>query len=464
MKGLMIFASIFILNSMLFNPALAKNNYNTLKSDQTQVNQWNNFVRELYQLHLDLTKNIEVDTKEVNGGYGGSFANTNFYREVSYINKKSHQLISKIQWEIANPDTIHTIEVYLYDKKGNIKTDFYARFLPDARNAPVQTLINLHNYNDQLHAFRQFDASGELIYETCRGQFFNEVINLHLDDHEILDFRTSNDDEVLNEAYASCFFNVSQSATNYLHPNRFIASANKASETELEIDYHLSSLTQKIQRHPNKASLYIQRGELYFKLHNFDKSVSDYNMAISIDNKLDQAYFGRGMSLARNGQIEEGIQDLTHYINNNPLNSLAYTKRGVRYIWAGQLIKAQRDLLKAIELDSTNAEAHDDLGVIYAQQKDLNNALIHFQFAVQHDPNYQKAYHNQAMALVLTNEHHQALIAVNKSLSLDSESRNSLMLKAEILMALGKEKEAEATIRKAEFLPEGNWSERFTLQ
>lgn len=464
MKGLMILAAIFISNLMLFNPVLAKNNDNILKSDQTQVNQWNNFVRELYQLHLALTENIDIETKAVNGGYGGSVANQNFYKEVSYFNRKSQQLISKIQWEVAHPDTIHAIEVNLYDKNGNIKTDFYARFLPYARNAPVQTLINLHNYTDQLHAFRQFDASGELIYETCRGKFFNEVISLHLDDHEIIDFRTSNDDEVLNEAYASCFFNVSQSATNYLHPNRFITSANKASETELNIDYHLSSLNQKIQHTPSNALLYIQRGELYFKLHNFDKSVSDFNMAISIDNTLDQAYFGRGMSLARNGKIEEGIQDLTHYINKNPLSSLAYTKRGVRYIWAGQLNKAQKDLLKAIELDSTNAEAHDDLGVIYAQQKDFINALKHFKFAVQHDPNYQKAYHNQAMAFSLTNAYHQALIAVNKSLALDSQSRNSLMLKGEILMALGKEKEAEATIRKAEFLPEGNWSEHFTLQ
>lgn len=73
---------------------------------------------------------------------------------MSYFNKNTNKLISKIQWEVDKPDTIHTIEVFLYDAQGQVKTDFYARYLPYARNAPVQTLINLHNYNDSLHSFQ----------------------------------------------------------------------------------------------------------------------------------------------------------------------------------------------------------------------------------------------------------------------------------------------------------------------
>lgn len=67
------------------------------------------------------------------------------------------------------------------------------------------------------------------------------------------------------------------------------------------------------------------------------------------------------------------------------------------------------------------------------------------------------------MAYILTNHHHQALSAVNNSLALDSNSRNSLILKSEILFALGKEKEAKTVMKKAEFLPEGNWSERLSI-
>lgn len=459
MNKLFLFTlTIFILT----NTAFATTRYNTVKTDKTQVNKWNNFVTELYQLHLNLTKRVPVKTSELSGGYGGGFANKTFYREISYFNKNTNQLISKIQWETEQPDKIHTIEVYLYDKRGRVKTDFYARYLPYARNAPVQTLINLHNYSDNLHAFRQFDANGELIYETCRGKLFNETINLHLDNEEILDFRTENSDEMLNEAYTSCFLNVSQTAENYLHPNRF--NTDKISKTGLSIDYHVSSFTQKIKQQPKNPALYVQRGELYFQSHDFDKAIDDFKMALQLDDSFYKAYFWRGMALARNGQIEEGINDLTKYIQHNPGDSRAYTKRGVRYIWAGKLDKAQKDLLMAIKLDKTNSEAHDDLGVIYAQQKKFDSALKHFSFAIQYDPTYQKAHHNQAMAFILTNNPQRALLAINKSLVLDSNSRNSLMLKSEILIALGKNKEAESVIKKAEFLPEGNWSERFNIR
>jgi len=456
--------TLIIFNFTLLNNAFATNKYNTLKVDQTQVKKWNRFVSELYQLHLDITKRAPISTTETTGGYGGSFANNNFYREISYYNSKTNQLLSKIQWEINQPDTIHTIEIYLYDKQGRVKCDFYARYLPNARNAPIQTLINLHNYSDNLHAFRQFDANGELIYETCRGKFFNETINLHLDDEEILYFRTENSDELLNEAYTVCFLNVAKTASGYLNPSRFIADKNKLSDADLSIDYHISSLNKKIKEHASNPQLYIKRGNLFFKLHDFDKAIADFNKALSIDNSLQQAYFGRGMALARNGEIEAGINDLTTFIKHNPRHSIAYTKRGVRYIWAGKLKKAQQDLLMAIKLDKTNAEAHDDLGVIYAQKKEYNSALKHFSFATQYDPSYQKAYHNQAMTYFLTNVPYKALLAINKSLTLDSNSRNSLILKSEILNSLGKNKEAEAAMKKAEFLPEGNWSEHFSIQ
>ncbi len=150
MKTLTILILTFVI---AINPAISVNSHSTLKSDQAQVNKWNNFVSELYELHLDLTKEVPITTNEIIGGYGGGFANKSFYREISYFNKNTNKLISKIQWETSQPNTIHAIELFLYNKQGQVKTDFYARYLPYARNAPVQTLINLHNYNDNLHSF-----------------------------------------------------------------------------------------------------------------------------------------------------------------------------------------------------------------------------------------------------------------------------------------------------------------------
>ena len=445
----------------IFNTANSTQN-NIMKTDKVQVKKWNNFVAELYELHVDKTKNIPILTTEIIGGYGGGFNNKEFYREISYVNKKTNKLISKIQWEVDNPNTIHTIEIFLYDTLGKIKTDFYARFLPYARNAPVQTLINLHNHNENLHAFRQFDANGELIYETCRGKFFNQDINLHLDNEEIQDFKINNTDEFLEETYNACFLNLAQTATAYLSPAILINKIQN--NNELPIELALELISNKIIKAPKNAKLYLERGQLLFQLHDFEKAIQDFNTALSIDDSMQQAYFERGMALARNGQIEEGIADLTFFIKYNPTSSLAYTKRGVRYIWANKLELAKKDLMFAVKLNNTNSEAHDDLGVLYAQESNLGEALKHFSLAIQYDPTYQKAYHNLAMAYILKKRPTQALSAINKSLMLDHDSRNSLMLKSEILSELGREKESEAIMKKAEFLPEGNWSERFSIQ
>jgi Flp pilus assembly protein TadD len=53
----------------------------------------------------------------------------------------------------------------------------------------------------------------------------------------------------------------------------------------------------------------------------------------------------------------------------------------------------------------------------------------------------------------------EALDAINAGLQLNPEKRNSVMLKATILSALGRQDEARAASNMAEFLPEGNWSE-----
>ena len=447
---------------MAFSNTAYSTQNNIMKSDKVQVKKWNNFVTELYQLHVNKTKNIPIHTTETIGGYGGGFNNKEFYREISYINKNTNKLISKIQWEVDNPNTIHTIEIFVYDARGMIKTDFYARYLPYARNAPVQTLINLHNHNDDLHAFRQFDANGELIYETCRGKFFNQEVNLHLDNEEIQDFKINNTDELLEETYNACFLNLTQSATAYLSPAYFIKNNKNANEFPIELALEL--ISNKIIKQPKNAQLYLERGQLLFQLHDFEKAIHDFNSVLSLDDSMQQAYFERGMALARNGQIEEGIKDLSYFIKYNPKSSLAYTKRGVRYIWANKLELAKNDLMHAIKLNHTNSEAHDDLGVLYAQENNLDNALKHFSLAIQYDPTYQKAYHNLAIAYILKKRPNQALSAINKSLVLDNYSRNSLMLKSEILSALGREKESEAIMKKAEFLPEGNWSERFSIQ
>lgn len=226
----------------------------------------------------------------------------------------------------------------------------------------------------------------------------------------------------------------------------------------------VTRLDGELRKHPRAAALHAQRGAARFKLREFDKAVEDFTAALKLDDKLDEAYFGRGMALGRNGQVDEAVTDLGVYIHRHPDSALAYTKRGIRYLWGGDLDRAEKDFTRAIALDPRNAEAHDDLGVIHAQRGDYEKALHHFQTTVRADPSYQKGYHNLAMVYYITGRNDQALASVERALKLIPEARDSLLLKCSVLEALGRAAEARVLRDEAEFLPAGERSARMPIQ
>ena len=426
-----------------------------MKEDKAHVQNWNKFALALHKIHLYyLTKHKTYTTERI-GGYASK---PKFYKEISYYDSASKRLLSRIQWVIQHPKRMHTVEIYIYDKKGKLVRDYLAAYLPHFRNAPIQTLINLHARDDRLKAWRQFDASGNRIYEQCKGTFFGHEVNIKLTDDEMVAVSGSRPAVMNSDSYIECFSGISASASPYLNPLNEIKFAKGQQVGSNVSDKQVLELTRKITKQPH-AGLLVKRGNLYFKLHQFDKAIADFSRAIKMDVKQDQAWFGRGMARGRAGKVLDGIKDLTVYIRRNKNSSLAYTKRGVRYIWAGKLKKAERDLRKAVQLNPNNAEAFDDLGVLVANKKDYPQAIRFFKRSVKIDSSYLKAHHNMAMAYHLSGDPGKALLAVDAALRLKHNAKNTLLLKAVVLDSIGKKVEAQKIRDNAAFMTGNNWSE-----
>lgn len=449
---------VFLALLMGHLPAYAAKGPQPMKQDNQQVTGWNRFFDSLLKTHRWYEQNYAIKQVSSSGGYA---TKPGFYREVSYYDSQSGRLLSRIRWEKDKPKQIHMIEVFIYDDKGRLSRDYLAAWLPDFRNAPVQTLINFHNYNDELHAYRQFDANGDLIYEQCRGRYFNEDVFLSIEEHEFEAYR--DETSKAYETYIACFEMLPRQAGQFLKPyqaefRQTTGPALKLSDYE-DIDKYINALTERLVKEPGNINWYLARGDAWFKLHEFEKAVADYDQALTINKDTSAAWFGRGMAYGRMGQIDKGIADLGEFIKRNPTSSLAYTKRGVRYLWKGDRVNAEKDLRKAILLDPANAEAHDDLGVIHAQRGELPQAIKHFSKTISIDPSYQKGHHNLAMAYHLSGEHSKAMRMIDKALAIKSNEKVSLLLKSQILAAQGKHQQAVSLEEQAEFLPDGNWSE-----
>jgi len=436
------------------------------QEDNEQVRRWNRFADALYALHKKNISQTRVEVKETIETYGGLLAKGREYRTLRYFDKKSGRLLSLVQWKPSEEPRLMVIEVYQYDESGHLERDYAAAYLPIYHNAPFQTLINVHHHDGTLRAYRQFDASGRRIYEQCKGTLEGKKFYISLEDYNIPRSEYEQEQIKPEGAYLSCFSFLPNHIDAEIEELLSLVPDGKyrSAATTDEVESIVAQLTKKIDDSPADPALYVQRGEAYNRIYQFESAIRDFDQAIKLDDSTDAAYFGRGMALGRIGKVQEGIDDLTVFIARNPTSSLAYTKRGVRYLWLGDDASAKRDLENAILLEPKNAEAHDDLGVILARGGQYEKAEQHFKATINFEPSYQKAYHNLALVYYLTGKLPQALITVDHALEVQSNSRESILLKSEILTGLGREKEARALKEEASYLPTINWTEQLSVQ
>lgn len=460
-------AKIFLYLVILFFAAaqphqlLADDVGASVQVNQTEVDAWNNFSDALLAIHVSIIASKNVRIEKISGGYGGEYSRGYRYAQESIIDKSSGLLLSRIRWHNKAKNLVHTIEVFIYNSKNVLIRDYVSAYLPYDRNAPFQTLINFHSYDESLHAFRQFDASGERLFEKCEGSLWGGDVAISLEDYEMPDQPFD-----YSATYLACFSSLPLSAGRFLSPLAELKIKNISSHTAsvAPTDYQdaIAYYTKLLEAKTDGAGNRMKRAEAYFHVYEFENAIADFSRVIKNNPNLDEAYFGRGLAYGRNQQFELAVSDLGEYIRRNPNSSRAYTKRGVRYIWMGNFRLAKKDLLKAIALNAGNAEAHDDVGVLFAQEKRYTKAIGHFQASIKSDPTYQKAFHNLSLAYYLTNKNRLAMRNINEALKLDPVSKNSTLLKVEILLRGDRNREAKNLAAKASLMKEPNWSEVMT--
>lgn len=173
---------------------------------------WNRFAVNIYQLHLQQIAARQTRQTVMTGEYNGLAAAGIFYKETSYHDADSGLLLSRIRADRDKPEIRHAVEAFIYDGQGRLVRDYSALYLPWSQNAPMRTMINLHYYKPDLHAYRQFDASGDLIYEQCKGTLSGVKVDISLEQQDI-DARST-----ATEAYRECFSGAAGAAGVYLNP------------------------------------------------------------------------------------------------------------------------------------------------------------------------------------------------------------------------------------------------------
>lgn len=216
------FSFVFILSvTLLVGCATSDNIVNESREDRLKMGEdkqhifmWNLFVDNALVLHKKL---IKAEYHKVSKTLGGYANDKNFYIQEEYRSVKTNKIISVLQWEKANPSVLHSIEVFVRDKHGRVIRDYIAAYLPYYHNAPVQTLISLHHYNDNLHSFRSFDATGDKLLERCSGDYQGTPYEFSLDEDDMY-MAFLNGNPIEEKMYDRCFGMLQDNAGKYLRP------------------------------------------------------------------------------------------------------------------------------------------------------------------------------------------------------------------------------------------------------
>lgn len=186
-----------------------------LQESVEQVKRWNGFVDALYSLHQKQLADKAVREQVTISGYRHF---PDFYREVAYLDDASNRRLSVVQWEREHPNNIHSIQVFIHGEDGKLVRDYSATYLPWARNAPIQTLVRFYHYGPDVRSFRVFDASGNFLYEDCKGTLGGKPVEIGLDTFDMIKAENARGGILESKAYKVCFTALPGSAGKYLDP------------------------------------------------------------------------------------------------------------------------------------------------------------------------------------------------------------------------------------------------------
>lgn len=180
----------------------------------------------------------------------------------------------------------------------------------------------------------------------------------------------------------------------------------------------------------------------------------DFKGALKIFQELHESHddnaslYGMACALLRNGDAEHAVELFDKLLSRDKDNFRAYHTRALSHGMDENYTAAIKDFEKAAELTDEKHEIWCDLGGTFMVLKNYKKAAQMFQKAVDNDGRCYEGWMGKALAAYFNKEHKAALEFLNISLKLNPKNTLALLAKAELLLEMGKNEEAEREIRR----------------
>ena len=207
-------------------------------------------------------------------------------------------------------------------------------------------------------------------------------------------------------------------------------------QKEREYQKAIARYTNIIEREPQIAEVYVNRGAAYLSMHDLELALDDFDTALGLV-PIPLAYIRRGDVHSEKGDYEQAVQDYSNALALNPDNTIAYIHRGHAFSNLSFYDRAIQDFTNALVLNPGNAIAHTGIGMVYSLKGDHDNAIEHYDEALKLDSGYPNAYSGRGISRNAKGDKDGAEGDLGKALELDNTNPYAYVVRGLALMGKG---------------------------
>ena len=213
----------------------------------------------------------------------------------------------------------------------------------------------------------------------------------------------------------------------------------KSTQTRGEFDRAVSEFTEAISLDPKMAEAYYNRGRIYSSnREEYDIAIADFEKAIEIDPTYAWAYHSRAVAHIHKKNYERAIADFNEAIRLDGKMAVSYLGRGNAYEEKGEYQTALADYDEAIRIDASICPcAYLSRGILYWRTGELDKSLVEYTQALSHDPKYALAYNNRGLVHEAKGDRDRALADFSEAIRLDGKNALALNNRGKLYEAMG---------------------------
>ena len=184
-------------------------------------------------------------------------------------------------------------------------------------------------------------------------------------------------------------------------------------------DEAIKFYSEAIEKTPNFADAYNNRGIVKLAQNNLDAAIVDFEKAVSIDNEFILAKYNLGEAYSNTQELDKSLSLLKQIESKYKDSSFYFVTLSNIFIKKSNYSEANTCLLNALRLNKNNDKAYTNLGFIQYSEKKYSEAKANFEHAIILNPKQDLALNNLSLISANENNYSEAVELVDKAINLN---------------------------------------------